>query len=180
MATGPEHYLEAERLLSVAKTYDSDSAPMTAAIRRQEAQVHALLALTAATATMADVAADAANMRHTVVDAWDKVITSSVSVGDQKAGNGVPQVTVANVRALIDSPEPAAVLYIKRDDETGQVGDLDVWVESMVPFGRQVITRDDAYAVLKGDHSSGRIRSLLGLFQRKVDETYEILVPTED
>ena len=48
--TGPEHYSEAERLLAVANDYEEDNAPKTAATRRAAAQVHATLALAAATA----------------------------------------------------------------------------------------------------------------------------------
>lgn len=48
--TGPEHYRKAEELLAVADDYEDDGAPQTARIRREEAQVHATLALAAATA----------------------------------------------------------------------------------------------------------------------------------
>jgi len=51
--TGPEHYREAERLLAVADVYDEDGAWATAKARRAEAQVHATLALAAATALIA-------------------------------------------------------------------------------------------------------------------------------
>ncbi|MFD8577206.1 hypothetical protein ACFV1H_17975 [Streptomyces virginiae] len=48
--TGPEHYRKAEALLAVADDYEDDGAPQTARSRREEAQVHATLALAAATA----------------------------------------------------------------------------------------------------------------------------------
>jgi hypothetical protein len=48
--TGPEHYHEAEELLSLAANYDQDDASQSAARCRTDAQVHAILALTAATA----------------------------------------------------------------------------------------------------------------------------------
>jgi hypothetical protein len=48
--TGPEHYRTAEDLLSTADEYDRDGAPATANARRAEAQVHAMLAMAAATA----------------------------------------------------------------------------------------------------------------------------------
>lgn len=48
--TGPEHYREAEQLLSLATDYEQDGAPQTAARCRTEAKVHATLALAAATA----------------------------------------------------------------------------------------------------------------------------------
>ncbi|MEE4547031.1 hypothetical protein V2S66_34345, partial [Streptomyces sp. V4-01] len=44
---GPQHFLEAERLLALAD-YDSGHAPQAAADRRADAQVHATLAQTAA------------------------------------------------------------------------------------------------------------------------------------
>lgn len=53
--TGPEHYREAEFLLAAADAYEKDGAPQTADRRRFEAQVHATLALTAATAMQAAV-----------------------------------------------------------------------------------------------------------------------------
>lgn len=45
--TGPEHYIEAEELLLTAVAYEQDGAPLTAAARRAEAQVHATLATVA-------------------------------------------------------------------------------------------------------------------------------------
>lgn len=48
--TGPEHYRKAEELLAVADDYEDDGAHQTARNRREEAQVHATLALAAATA----------------------------------------------------------------------------------------------------------------------------------
>ncbi|MFF9097592.1 hypothetical protein ACF1AX_31275 [Streptomyces sp. NPDC014802] len=50
MATGPEHYRQAEELLDLANTYDHDSAPASAERCRKDALVHALLANAAATA----------------------------------------------------------------------------------------------------------------------------------
>jgi hypothetical protein len=72
--TGPEHYIKAEDLLDAADAYDQDHAPQTAASRRAAAQVHATLALAAATATQADVSALAADISHRDVDAWNAAI----------------------------------------------------------------------------------------------------------
>ncbi|MET9465842.1 hypothetical protein ABZY44_13745 [Streptomyces sp. NPDC006544] len=53
--TGPEHYHKAEQLLADADSYEDDQATELARDRRAEAQVHALLALAAATAMAAPV-----------------------------------------------------------------------------------------------------------------------------
>ncbi|MFF9238414.1 hypothetical protein ACF1AY_15975 [Streptomyces sp. NPDC014776] len=50
MATGPEHYREAEELLDLASSYEQDGAPTSAERCRRDALVHALLANAAATA----------------------------------------------------------------------------------------------------------------------------------
>ncbi|MGD1219968.1 hypothetical protein AB9Q10_16245 [Streptomyces krungchingensis] len=52
MATGPEHYREAERLLKLAhrNTYGDGANPVAGAALAAEAQAHATLALAAATA----------------------------------------------------------------------------------------------------------------------------------
>lgn len=52
--TGPEHYREAEEVLHHAENADSDANPADVQLLLQFAQVHATLALAAATA--ADVA----------------------------------------------------------------------------------------------------------------------------
>ncbi|WP_426568124.1 hypothetical protein [Streptomyces canus] len=69
MATGPEHYREAERLAGMAHrfTYGDGADPVVGAALAAEAQVHATLALTAATAlaTISDHAAV-----RTVNDWW--------------------------------------------------------------------------------------------------------------
>ena len=55
--TGPEHYREAERLAGMAHhwTYGDGADPVAGAALAAEAQVHATLALTAATAMQAAV-----------------------------------------------------------------------------------------------------------------------------
>jgi hypothetical protein len=58
--TGPEHYTEAERLIRGPYANDTDAADSLA-----EAQVHATLALAAATAS-------AGGMSGTAAQAWDK------------------------------------------------------------------------------------------------------------
>ncbi|MFJ2568144.1 hypothetical protein ACIO02_35365 [Streptomyces sp. NPDC087568] len=57
MATGPEHYREAERLAGMAHrfTYGDGADPTVGAALAAEAQVHATLALAAATAMSAPV-----------------------------------------------------------------------------------------------------------------------------
>lgn len=48
--TGPEHYSESERILRDAENADAGADPADVALLLQYAQVHATLALTAATA----------------------------------------------------------------------------------------------------------------------------------
>jgi hypothetical protein len=66
--TGPEHYQRAEELL---RRSDGDD-PQTAAVRLAQAQVHATLALTAATAM-----ADLRGMPYNDNDAWAKAAMTS-------------------------------------------------------------------------------------------------------
>jgi hypothetical protein len=68
--TGPEHYIEAERLLSGRNSLpEYDARPTAEDIAA--AQVHATLALAAATATQTSVSAFGADINHRDVDAWD-------------------------------------------------------------------------------------------------------------
>jgi hypothetical protein len=71
--TGPEHFLKAERLLADADSYEDDRALELARDRRAEAQVHALLALAAATAMAAPVESDPAGFTVEEHRAWFKV-----------------------------------------------------------------------------------------------------------
>lgn len=81
MATGPEHYREAERLLAVADGYDKKSAPQLADRRRAAAQVHATLALTAATAMTAVPTSpgEDSGMTTPEFDAWEEVAGTRTS-----------------------------------------------------------------------------------------------------
>ena len=69
--TGPQHYAEAERRLLMA--WEEDSTPERSTQLVAEAQVHATLAVAAATATQTSVAAFGADINHRDVDAWDDV-----------------------------------------------------------------------------------------------------------
>lgn len=72
MATGPEHYLEAERLLEQANVIQHDNGPDCGSEEViAEAQVHATLALAAATAMASP--ATRSGMHNVDYDAWDKV-----------------------------------------------------------------------------------------------------------
>jgi hypothetical protein len=62
--TGPDHYCEAERLIGYVKA--SENAPRACALLLAEAQIHATLALVAATAVVAD---DEAEWKAAVSDA---------------------------------------------------------------------------------------------------------------
>lgn len=70
--TGPEHYQKAETFLLVVREANTNT-PGGAALADQflrAAQVHATLALAAATA-MAAVPSDESGMDHSDFDAWD-------------------------------------------------------------------------------------------------------------
>lgn len=70
--TGPEHYHEAERLAKHAHhfTYGDGADPVVGAALAAEAQVHATLALTAATVEAAANAAIAADINSITIDRW--------------------------------------------------------------------------------------------------------------
>lgn len=72
MATGPEHYREAERLAAMAHrfTYGDLADPAVGAALATEAQVHATLALTAATAMSAPVDGAEPGMGSREYAAW--------------------------------------------------------------------------------------------------------------
>ncbi|MFF8901718.1 hypothetical protein ACF082_30035 [Streptomyces lydicus] len=72
---GPQHYREAERLADRAHhfTYGDGGDPVTGAALAAEAQVHATLALAAATAGQTSVFAFAHDINDADVDAWMRV-----------------------------------------------------------------------------------------------------------
>lgn len=65
---GPQHYQEAERRLLMA--WEEDSTPERNAHLVAEAQVHATLALVAATAEQAGIAATAHDIRSAALNEW--------------------------------------------------------------------------------------------------------------
>jgi len=76
MATGPEHYREAERLLALLPDMDLGSRAEAGTIA--EAQVHATLALAAGFAgvTLAD---DDSPTARALIESWQSVISGEVS-----------------------------------------------------------------------------------------------------
>ncbi|MET9815282.1 hypothetical protein [Streptomyces sp. NPDC006355] len=70
--TGPEHYREAERLAGMAHhfTYGDGADPVAGAALAAEAQVHATLALAAATAMQAAVDGAEPGMGSAEFQAW--------------------------------------------------------------------------------------------------------------
>ncbi|WP_267244399.1 hypothetical protein [Streptomyces sp. PR69] len=72
--TGPQHYREAERLADLAHhfTYGDGADPVTGAALAAEAQVHATLALAAATAMAAPVDGCEPGMSGGEYQAWYK------------------------------------------------------------------------------------------------------------
>ncbi|MEV7871468.1 hypothetical protein AB0P17_36455 [Streptomyces sp. NPDC088124] len=77
MATGPQHYREAERLAALAHhfTYGDVGDPVTGAALATEAQAHATLALAAATAQSASVDGDPdSGMPPADISAWHAAV----------------------------------------------------------------------------------------------------------
>lgn len=81
--TGPEHYREAERLADHAHhfTYGDGGDPVTGAALAAEGQVHATLALVAATAMQAPVDGAEAGMAPHEYDAWYQAAGVKVAKG---------------------------------------------------------------------------------------------------
>ena len=70
---GPQHFVEAERLLAQIDQLDDTEAALTVAA----AQVHATLAQVAATVTLSDCTATRSNHPTAIVDRWH-VVTQQV------------------------------------------------------------------------------------------------------
>lgn len=105
--TGPEHYRKAEELLLVAIAYEQDGAPKTGANRRADAQVHAILALAAATATGASVAAYAADINSNDVTAWELTAGSTQPVPDEDDEDPDDGFTAADLHEMDQHDEAA-------------------------------------------------------------------------
>lgn len=81
MATGPQHYQDAERLLAAARTEEQHALggnPDVVANMLRAAEVHARLAEVAVTAatsvTTHDIGDDGSTASVTTVDGWDEVL----------------------------------------------------------------------------------------------------------
>jgi len=89
--TGPEHYRDAERLLTAANRKINDAEwlhpPVRRAELRAEAQVHATLALAAATAL---VMGDNGNTPLRAYDAWAEVAGEPREPAPAAPGRGEP------------------------------------------------------------------------------------------
>ncbi len=91
MATGPEHYREAESRLHMA--WEDGREPENIAHLVAEAQVHATLALTTATVMHAITQGNAANRIHLEWVEWDSATkATSYAVVDRCKDCGVPRV----------------------------------------------------------------------------------------
>ena len=90
MATGPEHYREAESRLRMA--WEDGREPENIAHLVAEAQVHATLALIAATVMHAVTQGDAVNYNHVEWAEWDSATkATSYAVVDRCKDCGVPR-----------------------------------------------------------------------------------------
>lgn len=83
MASGPEHYWEAERLLKVAERGRDDRGVIDKALAMRAAGVHATLALTAATALHA--AGGDAGMMAGDAEQWEQACSLNPPVKEDAA-----------------------------------------------------------------------------------------------
>lgn len=65
-------------------------------------------------------------------------------------------ITTADLRALLDGPSEKPVLYVARDEETGEAVSLEVWAEALVDHADIVAHRHELEDALGGpDHPDG-------------------------
>ncbi|HEY5834919.1 hypothetical protein [Streptomyces sp.] len=86
--------------------------------------------------------------------------------------SGTPQITTADIRALLDSPAEQPALYIELDEDDGTPGNLAVWAEALVPHHTVVLTREQAEDLLGDAPSSAAIAGCLPDLQQDADEIY--------
>ncbi|PPS89420.1 hypothetical protein [Streptomyces sp. MH60] len=83
-------------------------------------------------------------------------------------------VTIADLRKLLDGPSDSPVLYVSRDEDTGEPVRLDVWDDAYVLYADVVARKHELVDALGGpDHpdgiTDGALKNLLPLYQGTVD-----------
>lgn len=61
-----------------------------------------------------------------------KAIVDEIDLGKIVEKHDLPEITVADIRKLLESPAEDPVLYVKVDDEDGTLS-IDVWASALVP-----------------------------------------------
>lgn len=84
-------------------------------------------------------------------------------------------VTIADLRKLLDSPAEQPVLYVMRDEESGKPDRLDVWAEAYVSEDDIVVGREELVDALDGADEPHKVdddalKDLLEEYQEVVDE----------
>lgn len=87
-------------------------------------------------------------------------------------------VTTDNLRELLNGPSDNPVLYVARDEDTGEPVRLEVWDEALVPHGDIVTRKHELVDALGGpDHPDGvtqdALEHLLEGYQAEVDTMEE-------
>lgn len=91
--------------------------------------------------------------------------------GDEEDEAEVPQVTVADVRALLDAPHERPVMYVKAYDEDGDALDepvIDVWAAGLVPGHAVIVHRCDLIDAIGDDADDYDICEYLPVLQDSV------------
>jgi hypothetical protein len=93
---------------------------------------------------------------------------------DDEEFNDMLTVTTADLRKLLSGPSETPVLYVARDEETGEFVRVDVWDEALV-FGQDIVVyKHELVDALGGpDHPDGvtedALEHLLPGYQETVD-----------
>jgi hypothetical protein len=87
-----------------------------------------------------------------------------------------PQVTVADIRTLLDSSAELPVLYINYGpgDDGGTEAELDVWAAGLVYQPDIVLTHATALDLLGEEPSSETIAAFLPKVQKSVDQMISV------
>ncbi|MFE9252875.1 hypothetical protein [Streptomyces sp. NPDC007088] len=66
------------------------------------------------------------------------------------------KITVSNLSLLLDAPHEDPVLYLERDEDTGEITGLGVWAEALVP-NADIFLRHEELADQLSDNPTGEV-----------------------
>lgn len=79
-------------------------------------------------------------------------------------------VTTSDLRLLLNSQAESPVLYLRRDDETGEPDETDVWADALVVHDDVIVHRHELLDALGGhDETTDALEQLLPLYQETLD-----------